>query len=193
MESNVQGSSIKRKSTKKVALGTNGSAKVRTTRSKTNQACASCQKRKTRCEVLNVSHEGPLRCHRCNILDISCSFENSISDSTGQSTSPPVVSSNAPTKDASPEAQSSSIASTAVQKPTGMETPGDVFCSPPNKAWGIYHRGSSRDFEWLSTPMFAIQKAMFHDHIGIDTPKSYPSHSLNAILGPGNIESLLNM
>jgi hypothetical protein len=42
-------------------------------RAKANQACASCRKNKTRCELLDsLSYS---RCHRCNVLSITCSFE----------------------------------------------------------------------------------------------------------------------
>ncbi len=42
-------------------------------RPKTVQACTSCRKHKTRCELLDsASHS---RCHRCNVLSITCSFE----------------------------------------------------------------------------------------------------------------------
>ena len=42
-------------------------------RAKANQACASCRKNKTRCELLEPT--GYSRCHRCDVLSITCSFE----------------------------------------------------------------------------------------------------------------------
>jgi hypothetical protein len=45
----------------------------RAKRSKTSQACTSCRKHKTRCEL--PSEPGVGRCHRCNVLRHSCSFE----------------------------------------------------------------------------------------------------------------------
>ena len=42
-------------------------------RAKANQACASCRKNKTRCELLEPMNLS--RCHRCNVLSITCSFE----------------------------------------------------------------------------------------------------------------------
>jgi hypothetical protein len=42
-------------------------------RPKTSQACTSCRKHKTRCELLDPASRS--RCHRCNVLSITCSFE----------------------------------------------------------------------------------------------------------------------
>src|SRR5712691_568623 len=43
-------------------------------RAKANQACASCRKNKTRCELLEFTSYYS-RCHRCDVLSITCSFE----------------------------------------------------------------------------------------------------------------------
>jgi len=43
-------------------------------RAKANQACASCRKNKTRCELLEPTSYYS-RCHRCDVLSITCSFE----------------------------------------------------------------------------------------------------------------------
>lgn len=43
-------------------------------RAKASQACSSCRKHKTRCELLE-SWSNPSRCHRCDVLSITCSFE----------------------------------------------------------------------------------------------------------------------
>jgi Fungal Zn(2)-Cys(6) binuclear cluster domain len=42
-------------------------------RPKTSQACVSCRKHKTRCELLDSEIRS--RCHRCDVLSITCSFE----------------------------------------------------------------------------------------------------------------------
>ena len=42
-------------------------------RPKTSQACTSCRKHKTRCELLDSASRS--RCHRCDVLSITCSFE----------------------------------------------------------------------------------------------------------------------
>ncbi|KAJ6491921.1 hypothetical protein C8R45DRAFT_867452 [Mycena sanguinolenta] len=45
-----------------------------TKRAKTIQACASCRKNKTRCEILDHT-TSIVRCHRCKVLSIDCSYE----------------------------------------------------------------------------------------------------------------------
>ncbi|KAK0206995.1 hypothetical protein DFS33DRAFT_1382081 [Desarmillaria ectypa] len=51
-------------------------------RRKTNQACASCRRHKTRCELPEdiggiSDYRTQLRCHRCKVLNVDCSFETS--------------------------------------------------------------------------------------------------------------------
>jgi hypothetical protein len=50
-----------------------GASGGRAKRSKTSQACASCRKHKTRCEL--PAEPGVGRCHRCDVLQVACSFE----------------------------------------------------------------------------------------------------------------------
>lgn len=52
-------------------------------RAKAAQACLSCRKHKTRCEMLDGDNAGA-QCHRCKVLSLSCSFE----DGSGQSPGP---------------------------------------------------------------------------------------------------------
>lgn len=53
-------------------------------RAKAAQACLSCRKHKTRCEMLDGDNSGA-QCHRCKVLTLSCSFE----DGSGPSAGPP--------------------------------------------------------------------------------------------------------
>ncbi|KIK04743.1 hypothetical protein K443DRAFT_407231 [Laccaria amethystina LaAM-08-1] len=47
-------------------------------RTKSSQACASCRRHKTRCELLgDISPQAHIKCHRCQVLGIECSFETS--------------------------------------------------------------------------------------------------------------------
>ena len=44
-------------------------------RQKAIQACASCRKSKTRCEILrNIRPGVPVQCHRCEVLHATCSY-----------------------------------------------------------------------------------------------------------------------
>ncbi|KAI0068692.1 hypothetical protein BV25DRAFT_1817603 [Artomyces pyxidatus] len=53
---------------------TDSSKRSSSKRTKSSQACTSCRKHKTRCELLD-SNSYLSRCHRCEVLSISCSFE----------------------------------------------------------------------------------------------------------------------
>ncbi len=57
-------------------------------RAKANQACASCRKNKTRCELLD-STSFVSRCHRCDVLSITCSFETNAPPNQAVDNSPP--------------------------------------------------------------------------------------------------------
>ncbi|TFK72046.1 hypothetical protein BDN72DRAFT_855813 [Pluteus cervinus] len=49
-------------------------------RTKSGQACTSCRKHKTRCEILDdgvTTALGVVKCHRCKVLGVECSFESS--------------------------------------------------------------------------------------------------------------------
>ncbi|KAH0840187.1 hypothetical protein J3R83DRAFT_1182 [Lanmaoa asiatica] len=53
-------------------------------RAKAAQACLSCRKHKTRCEMLDGDNSGA-QCHRCKVLSLSCSFEDCPGSSPGHS------------------------------------------------------------------------------------------------------------
>lgn len=59
------------------------SGRIQAKRPKSSQACSSCRKHKTRCELIDNpspsdAHSGTgYRCHRCKVLNIPCSFESS--------------------------------------------------------------------------------------------------------------------
>lgn len=59
-------------------------------RAKAAQACLSCRKHKTRCEMLDGDNSGA-QCHRCKVLSLPCSFEENgapSSDRAGSSSRP---------------------------------------------------------------------------------------------------------
>lgn len=53
-------------------------------RAKAAQACLSCRKHKTRCEMLDGDNSGA-QCHRCKVLSLSCSFEDGSRSSSAPS------------------------------------------------------------------------------------------------------------
>ncbi|KAF9266230.1 hypothetical protein L218DRAFT_102742 [Marasmius fiardii PR-910] len=54
--------------------GSNATSSKASKRSKSVQACTSCRKHKTRCEILDPSPTA-IRCHRCKTLDLPCSYQ----------------------------------------------------------------------------------------------------------------------
>lgn len=64
-----------RDSTKNAEAGpSSSSGRGRSKRSKI-QACTSCRRHKTRCEILDSFVDGVVRCHRCKVLNATCSYE----------------------------------------------------------------------------------------------------------------------
>jgi hypothetical protein len=107
------------------------SAEGRRKRAKTSQACVSCRKHKTRCEL--PSEPGISKCHRCHVLSATCSFEgsemifNSALTSTLTSRKGPVVD--------LPDADSSLDGRPIVGAPSNAETvTAEEFVVGPRKA-----------------------------------------------------------
>ncbi|KAK0193450.1 hypothetical protein F5146DRAFT_1030703 [Armillaria mellea] len=87
------------------------------------QSCDSCRKHKTRCEILD-SKRSPVRCHRCNVLKLGCSYE--ISKKSG------------PTPESSPRPSDLNMdtSSPQVVYALGVDTR-QLETSPPPPAAGI--------------------------------------------------------
>ncbi|KAJ7151428.1 hypothetical protein C8R43DRAFT_1005105 [Mycena crocata] len=108
-----------------------------TKKAKSIQACASCRKNKTRCELLDPS-KSPVRCHRCQVLSLQCSYEETLLPTA--STSKPST----PT----PETQgTNSPRNPAVAYPTRLP--------PTDRLWSFV--GENTGVDW-SAPMLAIQQ-----------------------------------
>ena len=108
-------------------------------RAKSTQACSSCRKHKTRCEQTDGSSSVPQRCHRCKVLNMSCSFDNSNVSHTTISAfkeSPTISTRILP----EPEDTHQSISPRPMQ-------PEDLVAAPATP-WGV---------DWTATPMLAIQ------------------------------------
>lgn len=169
-------------------------------RSKASQACSTCRKHKTRCELLDTNcTTGPIQCHRCKVLNIECSFENSdIIILPKNSSGPPGA---APGVEFSPDIASeptSDSAHNSVQAespPTPPENSNrllkvDDFIPTPRTPWGSLNLPDG--FDWGVAPITAVQ--------GFTTPQSTPqrhsSHhdsALSAILTPSQIANCLEI
>ncbi|KAJ6590986.1 hypothetical protein DFH09DRAFT_191307 [Mycena vulgaris] len=106
-------------------------------KSKSIQACTSCRKHKTRCEILDPS-KSPVRCHRCQVLALQCSYEETIMPTASTSRLP------------SPTPESSGV-KPSQSKPT-VAYPAHI--PPTDRLWSfVEHNG----IDW-SAPMLAIQQ-----------------------------------
>ncbi|KAJ7130302.1 hypothetical protein C8R44DRAFT_775290 [Mycena epipterygia] len=185
-----------------------------TKRSKASQACASCRRQKSRCEILDVrTHPGApvsVCCHRCKVLGIECSFETSdlihflpkptATTPTHQGASPSTVSD----ESSPPEYESygglNTLATVASSRPNvepatvnsipsryGM-LPEDLVPTATTPIWGCVSR-----VDWTATPMLAIQEMVRcprTDHAG---PELASGGRLADIVSPPEITSLLEI
>ena len=112
-------------------------------RAKANQACTSCRKNKTRCELLeSTSYHS--RCHRCDVLSITCSFETN---------APPIQ-----PADDTPHTLDRRRLLNAIFSPQSLaeksqcDTPGSN--PPPESPWEFLKVPGIPD--WTGTPMLAM-------------------------------------
>ncbi|KAJ7684099.1 hypothetical protein DFH06DRAFT_970105 [Mycena polygramma] len=137
-------------------------------RAKTAQACASCRKNKTRCEILDHS-SSPVRCHRCKVLSIECSYEHTRVQTPAHLVSRPPV-------PALFEANASGDQPhTATMKP---------------RLWSFISQ--SHTIDW-SAPMLAIQHLPTSPSVNTASPQFVDRDlSLSVILPGSRIDSLID-
>ncbi|KAJ7685714.1 hypothetical protein DFH06DRAFT_1075306 [Mycena polygramma] len=189
-------------------------------RTKASQACASCRRQKSRCEILDVrpAPGAPvaIRCHRCKVLNVECSFETSdlihFSPQTTSSQISPSASSSAPSAARSPASPGgvpspdsyggglntlATIASSRLNVPeivadplpshSGM-LPEDLLPTATTPLWGCVSR-----VDWTATPMLAIQELVRCSRTDTTGPQLPSGSRLSDILTPPEITSLLEM
>ncbi|KAF8186901.1 hypothetical protein K438DRAFT_1835240 [Mycena galopus ATCC 62051] len=124
-------------------------ASTSTRKSKSIQACMSCRKNKTRCELLDTS-TSPVQCHRCRVIGLHCSYEETLAADVPKSMlsqptlSPPTAKSNM------------SLPTSGLPPRVARDTFRDGVPSTQTCIWewiDTDHRGS---LDW-SAPMLAIQ------------------------------------
>ncbi|KAK0461657.1 uncharacterized protein EV420DRAFT_120983 [Desarmillaria tabescens] len=140
-------------------------------RRKASQACASCRRHKTRCELpedigSNSDCRIQLRCHRCKVLNIECSFQtsniihvkskiNSASMSTillPATLDPSEVSTSTPTSTQEAPREAPPSAPVASARELTVE---DLLPSSQSPMGPIPVPGS---FDWTAAPMLAIRE-----------------------------------
>ncbi|KAJ6590937.1 hypothetical protein DFH09DRAFT_1025917 [Mycena vulgaris] len=135
-------------------------------RTKASQACASCRRQKSRCEILDVRPQAgtpiTIRCHRCKVLGVECSFETSdlihfLPKTTTHTSPASAVSAEAAS---SPEIYGGldTLATVAASSRPNATTgrygmmPEDLVPTATTPIWGSVSR-----VDWTATPMLAIQ------------------------------------
>ncbi|KAJ6591026.1 hypothetical protein DFH09DRAFT_1138355 [Mycena vulgaris] len=178
-------------------------------RTKTSQACASCRRQKSRCEILDVPGAGSsssavaIRCHRCKVLGVECSFETSdlihFLPKTPAQTSPPAASPRvaALAGPSPPESYGglNTLAAVASSRPNAEPVPvnpmamlpEDLVPTATTPIWGCINR-----VDWTATPMLAIQELVRcpRTDAGLEIASG---GRLEDILSPPEITSLLEI
>ncbi|KAJ3735238.1 hypothetical protein DFJ43DRAFT_1058910 [Lentinula guzmanii] len=146
------------------------------------QACNSCRKHKTRCEILDGIDQPLIRCHRCKVLGAECSYQTM--DRSLFETAFPVKSENnsSTCRYRSDPNNSPRISSAPIHN--------DIFPNLPHQIWSFLRlpRGT---LDWTA-PLEAIQGLMkrvsgTHDR----PPPPIPNDTLEAILSPEQIDHLI--
>ncbi|KAJ7907342.1 hypothetical protein B0H13DRAFT_2019088 [Mycena leptocephala] len=180
-------------------------------RAKASQACASCRRQKSRCEILDV-RPAPgvsvaIRCHRCKTLGVECSFEtsslihfspNTPSHSSPEASSPAAsVQSPASVSDsygglntlaaaASSRHSAEAVTHSPIPPRQSRMLPEDLVPTAMTPIWGCVSR-----VDWTATPMLAIQELVRCPRA--DTSLQLPGGRLSDILSPPEIISLLEI
>lgn len=170
-------------------------------RTKNVQACASCRKHKTRCEILDGVNQPIIRCHRCKTLEVECSYEK-MDRSTLELSRPAVQESSPPTSvnrvahERNLELLSGySGTATPANAPgtSNASLPIDLYPNKPQTIWDFMHlpQGS---LDW-SAPVEAMQELMKKQSISVASQPSLPisNDSLDNILSPDQILHLSSM
>ncbi|KAJ6501934.1 hypothetical protein C8R45DRAFT_974877 [Mycena sanguinolenta] len=185
-------------------------------RTKASQACALCRRQKSRCEILDISHPVTIRCHRCKVLGVECSFESSDFIHVSPQTTPTSHPSPAETSSSSSPALVAGSPFSVPDSYGGLNTLATVASSRPNAAetrassssaakqyrinvedlvptettpvWGSLSR-----VDWTAAPMLAIQELVRCPSTQ-DSNLQLPSgDSLSDILSSSEITSLLEI
>lgn len=164
-----------------------------TKKAKASQACASCRKAKTRCELLDDPRSGTLRCHRCRVIGTECSFETAdiihfipkeksvIETHTHSQTIVVAPLSFADLDEVTSESQN--------EASTGRRLQPEDLVPSPGVPWGFVDRQ-----DWTASPMLAIQEvACFPQPIDPGNTDKRVGELLSNILTATEIASCLDM
>ncbi|KAJ7628374.1 hypothetical protein FB45DRAFT_748179 [Roridomyces roridus] len=178
-------------------------------RSKATQACASCRRQKSRCEILEVPGGGEavtvIRCHRCKVLNQQCSFETSdiihfrpkpvprpgplhTPSPTASTVSTPTSRLDSPYDGLNALANAASQATQTANNGyvNGMH-PEDLVPTAQTPIWGTLNRQ-----DWTAAPILAMQELVRcpRSESSIEPPSG---GRMSEILGAAEINSLLDI
>ena len=170
-------------------------------RPKSSQACSSCRKHKTRCELIDDLSVAPYRCHRCKVLNVSCSFESSdfvppIHERPSPTPQPRTVSqthepARIPPRDSPRDSHASPAAIKEGSHLDQQIKPEDLLPVPAHVPWGLEKVPGG--FDWTATPMLAMQKLTIRTPGGEEPFVSDISAKLANIISPERMKTLLSM
>ncbi|KAJ7185706.1 hypothetical protein C8R46DRAFT_385042 [Mycena filopes] len=151
-------------------------------KSKTIQACTSCRKHKTRCELLNTT-TSPVQCHRCTVIGIHCSYEDTLTPAIPDSPHP------------TPVNPANGKPAYTYSKPR-PERPFPARMPAGENIWE-FMREDRELIDW-SAPMFAIQNLakllpVTADPANTSFSNPPPELSLQNILAPDQIRRLFEI
>ncbi|KAJ3797558.1 hypothetical protein GGU11DRAFT_784469 [Lentinula aff. detonsa] len=170
-----------------------------TKRSKSVQACANCRKHKTRCEILGVVDQVVVRCHRCKVLDLECSYQTMDRSlfEVARSTTSTKGDEHGEWHD-----RNLDVLSGYSGTPTPRDAPGssnaslptDLYPNKPHLLWDFLGTSQS-SMDWTA-PLQAIQDLMKQSR-DTSAPRRFPppvsNDSLDHILSPNQIQHLTSI
>lgn len=158
-------------------------------------ACTTCRKNKTRCEVLRL---GSARCHRCDVVGASCSYEDNNSPAStvvanDSSASTPDFVRGAAQAAALPSSADSTVPITDSGGESWTNTPCVIMPLPEsapqsNHLWSFI----PQRLDW-SAPISAIQALLQQAGPYEVLPHMASDETLHDILAPSEIEQLILM
>lgn len=150
-------------------------------RPKDIQACASCRKNKTRCEILDGGDaSAPIQCHRCKVVNNACSYSKMDKGVFQEFLTPTARAGSSPDGGVDDAEQGS-----------GGRPNVDVI--PRFDRFWAFVGSEADDPDW-SAPMMAVYELVKQPAPQIEIPVfpgTIPDHSIDSILGPEQIADLL--
>ncbi|KAJ3865790.1 hypothetical protein EV359DRAFT_38024 [Lentinula novae-zelandiae] len=170
-----------------------------TKRTKSVQACAKCRQQKTRCEILDSADQPVIRCHRCKVLEVECSYQTMDRCLFEVARTKPKGDEHGEWHD-----RNLDVLSGYSGTPTSMDAPGssnaslptDLFPNKPHLLWDFL-RTPQGSLDW-SAPLQAIQELMKQSADSSGSRRHPPpppvlNDSLDSILSINQIQHLTSL